>query len=250
MNRNTTIVLVLVFAVVAVYVLVVQLPKDKAATAEGTGTAVVTTYLWTVTADNVTGLRVVDHVRSLEFALAKDAGGAWTITAPAPQLPDQAAVGRAIGGLGLLTVDSTITSTTDLSVFGVLSPTHTIEVTLADGTHLKASIGDKTPTGSDYYVLRDGAANVVTVGTFAIDALTGLIDKPPVPAPTATASAGPGTIVPLVTEAGSGTPPVSATAGAAAATGTGSAAPPTPTAASLATATATAGVATTATATP
>jgi hypothetical protein len=206
MNRNTTIGLLLVLAALGLYVLLVQVPKDKAA-ASATGTPANISYLWTLSTDKVTGLRVVDRVRGSEVALVKDAGGAWTLTSPAGLVTDQAAAGVAIGGLGTLIVDSTITSTTDLTAFGVLSPTYTIEVTLADGSKLKASVGDKSPTGTDYYVLREGEANVVSVGSFSIESLTGLIDKPPVAAPTATETPGAGTGTPLATEAASAASP-------------------------------------------
>jgi hypothetical protein len=196
MNRNTTIGLVLVLAALGLYVLLVQVPKDKAA-ANATGTPSSVAYLWTLSTDQVTGLRVVDRARTAEVALAKDAGGAWALTTPAGQVTDQAAASTVIGGLSTLIVDGTITSTTDLSAFGVLSPTYTIEVTLANGSKLKASVGDKSPTGTDYYVLREGETNVVTVGSFSIEQLTGLIDKPPIAAPPATETAGPGTGTPL-----------------------------------------------------
>ena len=236
-------------AALGLYVLLVQVPKDKAA-ASATGTPSSVQYLWTLSTDQVTGLRVVDRARGSEVALVKDAGGAWTLTSPAGQVTDQAAAGTAIGGLGTVIVDGTITSTTDLTAFGVLSPTYTIEVTLADGSKLKASVGDKSPTGTDYYVLRDGEANVVTVGSFSIEQLTGLIDRPPVAAPTATETPGIGTGTAVPTEATSAASPASTGTAAPSATRAVTATPRTPTPSATGAPSATATVAATRAATP
>jgi hypothetical protein len=248
MNRNTTIVLVLVAAALALYVFLVQRPKEEAA-ANATGTPGTTSLLWTVSVDQVTGLRVLDRANSREMVLAKDAGGAWSVVMPAGQVTDQAAAASAVSALTSLTVDSTITTTTDLTAFGVLSPTYTIEVSLADGSKLKASVGDKSPTGSSYYVLREGETNVVTVSSFAIEALTIQAERPPIVAPTATETATLGTGTPEVT----GTPPTElASTASPAATGTQAAATPSVTRTLTATVavTATARVTATATQTP
>ena len=192
MNRNLTIALVVVFAVLLVYVLVVQLPKDRAA-ASVTGTPAVN-YLWTsFTADKVTGVHVVDRVQKQEVNFVKDAGGAWSITAPTPQPADQSAAATYASGLTTLMVDATYTSVTDLSAYGVLSPTYTVEVTLSDGSKLTAAIGDKDPTGSDYYVLRGGEKTIEALASTSLTTLTGMITVPPVVAPTATTTPGPGT---------------------------------------------------------
>ena len=60
-------------------------------------------------------------------------------------------------------------------------------------------MGDKAPTGSGYYVLRDGESNAVVVSTSAIDGLVALLKAPPYAAPTATPS-------PVPTQPASATP--------------------------------------------
>ncbi len=236
-----TIGLVVVFAVVAVYVLLVQVPKDKAASA--TPTTVPVNYLWTVRADQINGVHIVDRVKGMKLDLVKDAGGAWSLVNPGPQPADQALAASDVSSLTTLAVDGTITTSTDLAAFGVLSPTFTIEVDLAGGSKLKASIGNKSPTGTDYYMLRDGETRVVLLSSASYDTLTGLVATPPVVPPTATATVptpGPGTP--------SLTPPPSATlvlTTTVTATGTVT---PTPTLPATATATATSTVAATSTA--
>jgi hypothetical protein len=53
-------------------------------------------------------------------------------------------------------------------------------------------VGDKTPTGTAYYLLRQGEGNVVVVSSASIENLTALLDQPPISTPTAVVT--PGTI--------------------------------------------------------
>jgi hypothetical protein len=235
MNRRLTIGLVVVFAALAVYVLVVQAPKDNAASA--TATVVPATYLWTVRADQINGVHIVDRVKGKAVDLVKDAGGAWSLAQPGPQPADQARAAQDVSSLMTLAVNNTITTATDLAAFGVLSPTLTVEVDLADGTKLKAAIGDKAPTGAAYYALREGEKQVVVLSSAAQGTLASLAASPPVVPPTATPTPGPGT--PSVTPV-SPTPVVTTTVVART---------PTPTSSATATATATSTVAPTATST-
>jgi len=162
----------------------VQRPRDIAA--QATPTTRPTEYLWTLTADQVVGLRLEDRANGRALELVTDASGLWSLVEPGPQPADQTAVTSAVANLAVLTINSTLTSTTDLMPFGVLSPTYQVVVTMADGSKLSAAIGDKAPTGSTYYVLRADEATVVTVNSYGLDSLIGLLDNPPIPQPTAT----------------------------------------------------------------
>jgi hypothetical protein len=84
-----------------------------------------------------------------------------------------------------LSVSSVLTSATDVAAFGVLDPTYTLEVGLADGQTLKAVVGDKAPVGGAYYVQREGDPSVLVVPGYGLDALFELLTTPPY-APTAT----------------------------------------------------------------
>ena len=68
----------------------------------------------------------------------------------------------------------------------MLSPTYQLQLTLVDGSQLMAAIGDKTPTGTGYYVLPAGAANVVTVNSSSLEFVLALLVSPPIIPPTAT----------------------------------------------------------------
>ena len=211
MNRKLTIALVVVFAALAVYALVIQVPKDNAA-ANTTATVAPAVYLWTVRADQINGVHVVDHVSGQGMDLVKDTAGTWSLVRPGPQPAEQSLAASDVSGLMTLAVDGTITTATDLASFGVLSPTLTVEVDLADGTKLKAAVGNKSPTGTDYYVLREGETQVVLLSSSAQGTLASLVTTPPVVPPTATPTVptpGPGT--PSVTPPASATVPVTAT---------------------------------------
>jgi hypothetical protein len=184
MNRNLTIGLVVLAVLLGGYVLLVQRPRDLAGNATPTTRA--TEYLWTLTADEVNGLRLEDRVNLRSVELVKDAAGGWTLEEPGPQPADAAAVSSAVSGLTSLTINTTLTATTDLEPFGVLSPTYRLVVNLADGRALAAVIGDKAPTGSTYYVLREGESVALTVNAFGLESLIGLLDNPPVVPATAT----------------------------------------------------------------
>ncbi len=184
MNRNLSIGLVAVALLLGAYVLFVQRPRDLAANV--TPTTRVTEYLWTLTSDQVSSFRVEDLAASRAVELTKDAAGVWSLVTPGPQPAEQGAVTSALGNITGLTVNTTLTTTTDLAPFGVLSPTYRLTVTRNDGWRLVAHVGDKAPTGSTYYVLRDSETTVVTVNAFGLDALIGLLDNPPVVPPTAT----------------------------------------------------------------
>jgi len=187
MNRKLTIGMVIVFAVLVLYLLVIQRPRDLIAAI--TPTPRVTAYLWAITPDQISGFRLEDRVNSRAVALSRDASGAWSLTEPGPQPADQNGANQAVTALAGLTVVTTITSTTELSVFGVLSPTYQLQITLTDGSQLTAAIGDKTPSSTAYYLLRAGEANVITVNSTSMDAVIALLDAPPIVPPTATATA-------------------------------------------------------------
>ena len=217
MNRRLTIGLVLIFAALAVYTLVVQVPKDNAAKA--TPTTAPAVYLLAFQATQATGVHLVDRVSGKAVDMVTDASGAWSLLKPGPQPAEQALAATDVTSLMTLGVDGTITSTTDLAAFGVLSPTMTVEIDLANGTKVKAVVGDKTPAGTDYYALRDGETQVVLLSSVGQGTLANLISTPPVVPPTATPTLGPGT--PSVTPPATATLTTTVTISSTAVLGTG-----------------------------
>jgi len=185
MNRNTTIVLVVIFAVLVLYVLTVQLPNERAANATPTPVAA-SSAVWTIAGDQIAGVRVVDRAGNRSVAFAKDGQGIWSVTEPEAQPADQSLASTSAARFTNLFATRTITTPADMGPFGVLSPTYTVELKLVDGTQLSVAIGDKTPTGSAYYLLRRGEADVIVVSSSGIDGIISLLDEPPYLAPIAT----------------------------------------------------------------
>jgi hypothetical protein len=185
MNRTTTIVLVVLAAALLLYALVVQNPKDRAA-AEATPTGDATPRtVWTATADQIVRLRVAEPSTNRSVVVAKDAAGTWTVTEPSAGPADPNRLLTLTSSVASLSVTGVVTTTTDLAQFGVLSPTYTLEVGLADGQTLKAAVGNAAAVGSAYYLLREGDANVMVVPGFGLESLFELLNTPPF-APTAT----------------------------------------------------------------
>ncbi len=183
MNRTTTIVLVVILAALGLYVLLVQVPRDRAA-AEATPTVDATPrVVWQTTADQVTRLRLMETATGRSVALTKDAAGVWTVSEPEPGPADANTMLTLTTNAASLSVSGVVTAT-DLAPYGVLDPTYSLEVGLADGQTLKAAIGGTAPVGG-YYLLREGDTQVMVVSTFSLDALIGLLEAPPY-APTAT----------------------------------------------------------------
>jgi predicted phage gp36 major capsid-like protein len=184
MNRTTTIVLVVLFAALGLYVVLVQSPRDRAA-AEATPTvSSVPRVVWETTADQVNSVRVAEPSTGRSVAVTRDAQGAWSVTEPEAGPADTSTMQTVTTNAAGLSISGIVTSTTELAQFGVLSPTYALEIGLADGQTLKASIGMPAPVGG-YYLLREGDTNVMVASNFGIDTLVGLLDTPPYqPTPT------------------------------------------------------------------
>jgi hypothetical protein len=208
MNRNTTLILLGVFAVLLIYVLATQNAPPGAATATPTSapTSATTGPLWSgVTGDQVLSVRVTDRVASRSVAFSRaSAEASWSVTEPEAQPADQLAAANNVATLVSLQFRNLITNTTDLSAFGVLSPTHMLEIGLVDGRTLKLVVGDKTVTGTDYYVQREGETSVLVVNSFSLDPVLGWVNNPPYLPPTSTPE-------PVETPAPSISPPATGT---------------------------------------
>jgi hypothetical protein len=178
MNRTTTIVLVVLFAALGLYVLAVQVPRDRAAAEATPTTSLTPRVVWQTTADQVTRLRLAEPATGRSVGLAKDAQGVWSVTEPEAGPADANMMQTVASNAASLSVTGVVTNATDLAQFGVLDPTYTLELGLADGQTLKAAIGRPAPVGG-YYLLREGDTDVMVASDFGIDALVGLLEAPP-----------------------------------------------------------------------
>lgn len=189
MNRRTTWILIGALAILGTFAYYLNTNPDAFSTATPTPTSSAEpTTLWSLDTANVLSFSVVDNVNQLTFSAAVDANGIWTITQPEPGEADQTQLSSLASSLSALYVNRTITETVNLADFGLLPPAYVLEVIQRDGSALKAGIGNKDPFDTAYYVLRDGEANAVLVGSFSLDTFLGLPAQPPfaVPTPAAT----------------------------------------------------------------
>lgn len=189
MNRRTTWILIGALAILSALAYYLNVNPDAFSTATPTPTASAEpATLWSLDTANVLSFSVVDNVNKVTFSAAVDGDGIWAITQPQPGEADQTQLSSLASSLGFLYVNRTITETTDLGEFGLLSPDYTLEVTQIDGSVAKAGVGQKNPAGTSYYVLRSGEANPVLVSSFSLDTFLGLPAQPPfvVPTPAAT----------------------------------------------------------------
>jgi hypothetical protein len=102
--------------------------------------------------------------------------GVWKITKPFEAAADQSSVEQAASQvIALPILDRLDLNTADV---GLTTPAYTITIVLSSGQTLVAQIGDETPTGSGYYVRKEGGP-VLVVDKYGILALTGMLDAPP-----------------------------------------------------------------------
>ncbi len=185
MNRKPTLILVSVFFLLLLYFFFVQRPREEAAK-NATPTPSLTSggSLWNFTADQITGARVLDHVGQRTLAMRKDATGAWAVLQPTPAPADQLQAGDVINRLAGLRYTTALTQVADLTDFGVLSPTYTIELTTADGVAHLMSVGNTAPVGTGYYVQQPGETQVLVVP--GLEVLEQMLTAPPYVIPTPT----------------------------------------------------------------
>lgn len=189
MNRNTTIGLLVVFAALLLYVVLVQNPADQAKQNQTPtpGLAPAGRVWESLQADQILNVRIGDLAQGRSVAFGRTAATAsWAVTEPESRPADQVTAASNAASLANLTYQSILTSTGDLSAFGVLSPTHVIEINLVDGSTLKASVGDKVPTGDNYYVTRGGDSSVMVINGATLEQFWGWLDRPPYLEPTTT----------------------------------------------------------------
>ena len=184
MNRRTTWILVGALIILGGLAYVLNTNPDTFGGPTATPTQGGSTSLWTLNPANIESFSVVDTTQALTFSASVDANGVWSISQPQPGEADQTQLSTLANSLGSLSVSRTITETTDLTDFGLLSPDYILEVKKLDGSALKASIGKKNPSGSAYYVLREGEANAILVSGFSLDAFLALPARPPLATPT------------------------------------------------------------------
>ena len=183
MNRKTTLILVSVLVLLGLYTWWLQAsPQNQAAKATATPTVIAN--VWSFTADQVTGLQITDNTSGQSVVVKKDGQGQWNVLQPEAGVANSSTVDSITASLVNLSIMANITSTTDLSPFGLVKPAYALQADLANGTSLKATIGDKIPTGDGYYMLRAGEGTPLAVADYGLQPVLDLLKAPPYFVPT------------------------------------------------------------------
>lgn len=183
MIRRTTWILLGVLAVVAVgYAALGRLSPAESDQATATPEETV----WTLAGEEIESFRVVDPAESRVVLLARDPEAGWRLLAPAIGPADAGRVEMALASLLSPRVRQRLEEPEDPQAFGLDPVARTVTVFLKDGTTRTLEIGAVDPTGSVYYVRRQGEAGLLLVARFSLDEVLGLLAEPPVSEPTAT----------------------------------------------------------------
>jgi hypothetical protein len=104
---------------------------------------------------------------SAETVLERNNANKWQLTAPNRFLADQDTAGQLANSASSVTSDRVVEDkATDLSGYGLQSPTLEVDVTTKTGKTSKLKIGDDTPTNSGSYAMLEGDPRLFTVASY------------------------------------------------------------------------------------
>jgi hypothetical protein len=211
-RRNTWIVLILLVALIGFSFYLQQGKAKQAAAATPTAGR---TALFDLSLGSPTDIKIEDASGNA-VQIARDQSGKWVLKEPTSAEANQASAEAAATQVGALHVLSSVDLGPD--VIGLDKPSYTLTVTYKDGKTHTLLVGSETPIQNGYYVQLDGGHSQV-VDRAGLDALTGLLDKPPylatlTPVASATATTPPETptVAPSATQAPAETPGAGSTA--------------------------------------
>ena len=122
------------------------------------------TKLLTIPADQFQEIRIKKLTETQDLKLVD---GKWRIVEPKPLAADQDSVTSMVTSLSALTADKTIDENpSDLSSFGLTTPTLDIAITKKDGKTVGVLVGDATPTNSGNYAKLSDSPKVYTIASY------------------------------------------------------------------------------------
>jgi hypothetical protein len=117
-------------------------------------------------------------------AFIQDENGGWARTVPTHTQVISQLMNTQLAGLLNMTAESTLPEDANpLSAYGLDNPTYQISlVAVQDSQAVRFTflVGNETPTGAGYYLMRQGNPAVRVVSLSAIDNVTNLLDSPPI----------------------------------------------------------------------
>jgi hypothetical protein len=102
-----------------------------------------------------------------ETVLEKNNAGKWQLSAPKQFLADQETAGQLVTAASTVASDRVVEDkASDVSAYGLKTPSLEIDVTTKAGKTSKLKIGDDTPTNSGAYAMLEGDPRVFTVASY------------------------------------------------------------------------------------
>jgi hypothetical protein len=173
-KRPAIILLIILALAIGSYFLIKNRPAQET---EATPTATSAMLLQENEHGNLTLLKITDNSSDSAIELKRFSDGNWSIVAPQEASADQGMVTAAETQLFALRILTSLETAADFSVFGLSTPAYIITMKFEDGVEQTIQIGATTPTGSGYYVQKDG--KVYVINTYSLNAILGLVNNPP-----------------------------------------------------------------------
>lgn len=193
MNWRTTGILFIVLAIIVGYLLWDN-QRDETAVEPSATTAPlpptpVRVTLIATNPDALARLTITDLDDDSSVSFAQTEPAVWEQVEPAPSDVISGTINTAVFGLtNLISTRSLPADANPLDAYGLDAPTYTIETAYTNDSEqtirVELQIGDPAPTGSGYYVLKNGDPRVHIVPTGLIDNLVNLLTDPPLLEPT------------------------------------------------------------------
>lgn len=215
MSRRTTLVLVILFLLIGGYAYYSQqqTPNPQASPSFTPPATPVTVFEFI--SDSVAKIEV-RNLHDNRVTSVNRVVGNWIMEAPSNLPADTTIVNGIVTELVHLTSTRVITTATDLSAFGLVTPTLQARMIMTDTTNYALNVGNQVPDKSGYYAAYPGDARIFIITAAVYQDLDNFVNNPPFP-PTVTPTSLP-TWTPTITPTATplGTPPPSATPGASA----------------------------------
>lgn len=161
------IVAVCVLAVLGVTTLLLYLLPGKKTTASSgsSSSASSSISLLSLKSGDIKSLHVQNAAGS--YTITHASGDTYTVDGLREAPVNQSTITSNLAEAASITASSLVASNvTDLSPYGLATPTATLDITTADGTTTTVKVGGKIPTGSGNYVLKPGTSDVYISSTF------------------------------------------------------------------------------------
>jgi hypothetical protein len=132
--------------------------------------------LWTFDSEDIVSISITEGEQT---TTVERTGMTWRVVAPSPGDADILRVYNVADQVAMMR--SRILKG-NLADFGLMEPQAEVTLGLSDETTVSFTIGDKNPSGTDYYIQKEDDPEVHLVAASSIDGLLDMVDNPPYPA--------------------------------------------------------------------